>query len=50
MEETIISVGLNMNEETDFSTKTCIPCQGGVPALNEEEIGGFISKLILDGK
>ena len=34
-----------MNEETDFSTKTCIPCQGGVPALNEEEIGGFISKI-----
>ena len=34
-----------MNEETDFSTKTCIPCQGGVPALNEEEIGGFMSKI-----
>ena len=34
-----------MNEETDFSTKTCIPCQGGVLALNEEEIGGFMSKI-----
>ena len=26
-------------------TKKCIPCQGGVPKLNSEEINHFLSKI-----
>ena len=34
-----------MEENIDLSEKICIPCQGGVPPLNENEIGQFISRI-----
>ena len=30
------------------TTKKCIPCQGGVPKLNSEEITQFLSKIDQD--
>jgi len=37
--------GINMNEVTNLSSKVCIPCQGGVPPLTEDEMGEFIKLL-----
>tara|TARA_B100000900_G_scaffold159498_1_gene135456 strand:- start:15521 stop:15859 length:339 start_codon:yes stop_codon:yes gene_type:complete len=34
-----------MKEETKLSSKTCIPCQGGVPPMTEEENRAMIVNL-----
>ena len=44
-EETIITCGIEMKEETDLSSKICIPCQGGVPPLTRYEMEKLITKL-----
>ena len=50
MEEMIIMCGIDMNEETNLSSKVCIPCQGGVPPLTEDEMSEFIVLLNNDWK
>ena len=32
-----------MSEE--LSSKKCIPCEGGIPAFNEEQINNFLKKI-----
>ena len=44
MEEMTIMCGINM-DESKLSSKVCIPCQGGVPPLTEDEMGELIIHL-----
>ena len=34
-----------MNAEVCLSKKSCVPCRGGVPSLNSEEIKKFLNEL-----
>jgi|TARA_B110000438_G_scaffold26964_1_gene25724 4a-hydroxytetrahydrobiopterin dehydratase len=37
--------GIKMSEIRDLSSKVCIPCQGGVPPLTDEEMSKLIISL-----
>ena len=34
-----------VDEMGTLSAKDCVPCEGGVPPLNEEESGAFLSQI-----
>lgn len=34
-----------MNQVCDLNSKHCVPCEGGVPALNKEQVQSFLSKV-----
>ena len=37
--------GIKMKESNDLSSKVCIPCQGGVPPLTDEEMNKLVISL-----
>ena len=37
-----------MNSELDLSSKKCLPCEGGVDALNAQDAKKFMSKIHKD--
>ena len=37
-----------MNNEIDLSSKKCLPCEGGVDSLNEQDAKKFMSKIHKD--
>ena len=45
------SVNINIINNLNMDvTKKCIPCQGGIPKLNSEEINSYLSKIDKDWK
>ena len=44
MAEMIITCGIEM-EDLELASKICIPCQGGVPPLSENEMKELITKI-----
>ena len=37
-----------MNNEIDLSSKKCLPCEGGVDSINEQDAKKFMSKIHKD--